>query len=96
MRLFAMRDLSVYDGWKGDEEAIRKEFDRNREVGLECDSLRSGVLYHDEDGVVDKILASDPTVGKVLATEPSASPVPEDDDFQASKSVKKTSKKSRK
>ncbi|CAO3625226.1 unnamed protein product [Cunninghamella blakesleeana] len=52
IRLVGRQNLQLYRGWKGDEDAILAEYEKNKEVGLKYGSWKQGVLVYDDDGKV--------------------------------------------
>ncbi|KAJ3085523.1 hypothetical protein HK102_014081 [Quaeritorhiza haematococci] len=60
MRLIGRQNLQLYKGWKGGEEDLARELERNKEIGLRLGCWKSGVLVYDDDGkVLEAILASE-------------------------------------
>lgn len=56
MRLIGRQNLQLYKDWKGDEGAIRKEYEKNKKIGLEAGMWKAGTLVYDEKGVVLKMI----------------------------------------
>jgi restriction endonuclease S subunit len=52
MRLLGCEDLSLYRSFKGGERAIKKEYLKNRTVGLNTDAWKYGVLVFDQEGKI--------------------------------------------
>jgi len=50
--LIGRQSLKLYKGWKGDEEAIRKEFEKNEKIGKEFGCWKNNYLVNDDDGKV--------------------------------------------
>ncbi|TPX55588.1 hypothetical protein PhCBS80983_g05197 [Powellomyces hirtus] len=60
MRLVGRQNLQEYKDWKGDEEAIKAEFERNKDIGTRLGCWKSGVLVYDDDGKVDAEIKANP------------------------------------
>jgi hypothetical protein len=54
--LIGRQNLQLYRDWKGDREAITKEYEFNKSVGLKYGTWKQGVLVYDDDGNVEKAL----------------------------------------
>ncbi|KAJ1673045.1 hypothetical protein EV182_005995 [Spiromyces aspiralis] len=52
IRLIGRQNLQLYKDWKGDEGAIKREYERNKEIGLKHNAWKGGALVYDDDGVV--------------------------------------------
>jgi len=50
--LLGRQSLALYKDWKGDEDAIDKEYQFNFHLGKELNCWKGGVLVADEDGKV--------------------------------------------
>jgi hypothetical protein len=46
------QSLEQYRGWKGNEQAIKQEYQRNFEIGKELNCWKSGMLVADDQGKV--------------------------------------------
>jgi hypothetical protein len=56
MRLFGRQNLQRYKGWKGDEAAIQKEYEKNMAIGTRLNCWKGGVLVADDAGLVEQAL----------------------------------------
>ncbi|KAG9303199.1 hypothetical protein G9A89_000734 [Geosiphon pyriformis] len=56
MRLMGRQNLQLYKDWKGNEESIKKEYVKNKEIGLKTGMWKAGTLVYDDDGVVLKMV----------------------------------------
>ncbi|GAB5588877.1 hypothetical protein Unana1_03777 [Umbelopsis nana] len=56
IRLIGRQNLQLYKGWKGNGDAIAKEYERNKEVGLKFGTWKQGCLVYDDDGLVEQEL----------------------------------------
>jgi len=56
MRLVGRQNLQRYKGWKGDEAAIQKEYEKNYALGMKYNAWKSGVLVADDEGHVENAL----------------------------------------
>lgn len=54
--LMGRQNLSKYAGWKGDEEAITREFERNKAIGLATGCWKGTCLVTDDAGKVLKMI----------------------------------------
>ncbi|KAJ1965411.1 hypothetical protein IWQ62_002672 [Dispira parvispora] len=63
IRLIGRQNLQLYRDWKGTEEDIQREYQRNKDIGLRFSMWKGSCLVYDDDGHVLKA---------ILATEPSA------------------------
>ncbi|KAJ1660525.1 hypothetical protein IWQ61_000573 [Dispira simplex] len=63
IRLIGRQNLQLYRDWKGTEEDIQREYQRNKEIGMRFNMWKGSCLVYDDDGHVLKA---------ILATEPSA------------------------
>mmetsp|Transcript_203 Transcript_203/g.274 ORF Transcript_203/g.274 Transcript_203/m.274 type:complete len:163 (+) Transcript_203:345-833(+) len=54
--LVGRQSLKLYKGWKGDAAAIEKEYQMNKQIGLELNCWKGGVLVADDAGLVAKRL----------------------------------------
>ncbi|CAG8563594.1 9953_t:CDS:2 [Diversispora eburnea] len=52
MRLIGRQNLQLYKDWKGNEDAIKKEYEQNKKIGLEVGMWKAGTLVYDEKGVI--------------------------------------------
>eukprot|EP00123_Amoebidium_parasiticum_P020421 comp4960_c0_seq2/m.1055 comp4960_c0_seq2/g.1055 ORF comp4960_c0_seq2/g.1055 comp4960_c0_seq2/m.1055 type:complete len:180 (-) comp4960_c0_seq2:645-1184(-) len=56
MHLLGRQNLSGYKGWRGDEQAIAREFERNKKIGLATGCWKGGVLVSDDHGEVQRLI----------------------------------------
>ncbi|CAG8545884.1 6097_t:CDS:2 [Ambispora leptoticha] len=56
MRLMGRQNLQLYKDWKGNEDAIRKEYEKNKEIGVKTGMWKAGTLVYDDDGLVVKMI----------------------------------------
>ncbi|CAG8515829.1 17539_t:CDS:2 [Acaulospora morrowiae] len=56
MRLIGRQNLQLYKDWKGDVDAIKKEYEKNKRIGLKTGMWKAGTLVYDEKGVVLKMI----------------------------------------
>ena len=54
MRLIGRQNLQLYKNWKGNADAIAREYEKNMKIGLELIAWRGGVLVYDDEGKVLK------------------------------------------
>jgi hypothetical protein len=52
MQLMGRQNLSLYKDWKGDEAAVQREFERNKEIGLKTGCWKANMLVSDDNGGV--------------------------------------------
>ncbi|TPX66275.1 hypothetical protein SpCBS45565_g04547 [Spizellomyces sp. 'palustris'] len=64
MRLIGRQNLQEYKDWRGSEEDIRGEYERNKEIGIRLGCWKSGVLVFDDAGRVDEEVKKHPVVFK--------------------------------
>jgi len=63
--LMGRQSLKQYHYWKGNEEAIAKEYERNRKIGHELGCWKGSVLVADDDGkVLQRIQETEPETAK--------------------------------
>lgn len=62
MRLVGRQNLQEYKDWKGNEEDIKAEYERNKEIGIKCGAWKGGVLVSDDKGLVEKMIKERPVV----------------------------------
>ncbi|KAL6064464.1 HTH myb-type domain-containing protein [Balamuthia mandrillaris] len=55
-RLIGRQSLVQYKGWKGTEEDVRAEHEKNKALGLELGCWKGGVLVNDDGGQVLRAL----------------------------------------
>lgn len=67
IRIIGRQNLQLYKGWKGNGDAIAREYEKNKEVGLKFGTWKQGCLVYDDDGFVEQ---------ELLAMKGSASSVP--------------------
>ncbi|KAJ1994552.1 hypothetical protein GGI25_003100 [Coemansia spiralis] len=56
IRVMGRQNLQLYKDWKGNEEAVRREYERNKEIGLQFGAWKGGALVYDDDGLVLKAI----------------------------------------
>ncbi|KAL0083443.1 hypothetical protein F4703DRAFT_1110899 [Phycomyces blakesleeanus] len=56
IRLIGRQNLQLYRDWKGNEDSIMKEYERNKQIGLKYGAWKQGVLVYDDAGFVEKEL----------------------------------------
>ncbi|CAG8740170.1 12690_t:CDS:2, partial [Acaulospora morrowiae] len=56
MRLIGRQNLQLYKDWKGDVDAIKKEYEKNKRIGLKTGMWKAGTLVYDEKEVVLKMI----------------------------------------
>ena len=56
MRLIGRQNLQLYKEWKGDENAIKTEYEKNKDIGLKTGMWKAGTLVYDDNGVVLKMI----------------------------------------
>ncbi len=52
--MMGRQSLKLYKGWKGNDTAISREYERNRTIGLELGFWKGSVLVADEEGKVQQ------------------------------------------
>ncbi|KAJ2557227.1 hypothetical protein EV175_001473 [Coemansia sp. RSA 1933] len=52
IRVMGRQNLQLYKDWKGDKEAVKREYERNKEIGLRFSTWKGGALVYDDDGHV--------------------------------------------
>jgi hypothetical protein len=55
MQLMGRQNLSLYKDWKGDEAAVQREFERNKEIGLKTGCWKANMLVSDDNGGVCRV-----------------------------------------
>ncbi|SAM05880.1 hypothetical protein [Absidia glauca] len=61
IRLIGRQNLQLYRGWKGNDADIKREYQRNKAIGLKYDTWKQGVLVYDDEGKVEKELLAGST-----------------------------------
>ncbi|KAJ1981908.1 hypothetical protein H4R34_001910 [Dimargaris verticillata] len=62
IRLMGRQNLQLYRNWRGNAEAIKREYERNKAIGLRLNAWKGGCLVYDDDGLVLKaIMETEPT-----------------------------------
>ncbi|KAI7862926.1 hypothetical protein BDF14DRAFT_1876446 [Spinellus fusiger] len=56
IRLIGRQNLQLYRDWKGNEEALLREYEYNKDLGLRHGAWKQGVLVYDDAGYVEKEL----------------------------------------
>ncbi|KAJ1963929.1 hypothetical protein GGI12_001755 [Dipsacomyces acuminosporus] len=56
IRVMGRQNLQLYKDWKGNAEAVRREYERNKEIGLKHGMWKGGALVYDDDGLVLKAI----------------------------------------
>ena len=56
MRIIGRQNLSLYKDWKGDEKALEREFEYNKEIGLRYNHWKNNTLVYDDAGEVLKLI----------------------------------------
>ncbi|KAJ1921073.1 hypothetical protein H4219_000931 [Mycoemilia scoparia] len=56
IRVMGRQNLQLYKDWKGNAEAIKREYERNKEIGLRFNTWKGGALVYDDDGHVLKAI----------------------------------------
>ncbi|KAJ3037405.1 hypothetical protein HDV00_001712 [Rhizophlyctis rosea] len=56
IRLIGRQNLQLYRDWKGTEDAITKEYERNKDIGMTFGTWKQGVLVYDDDGKVEEAI----------------------------------------
>ncbi|GBC07590.1 hypothetical protein RclHR1_07550010 [Rhizophagus clarus] len=64
MRLIGRQNLQLYKEWKGDENAIKIEYEKNKNIGLKTGMWKAGTLVYDDNGVVLKMIQEMPNDNK--------------------------------
>ncbi|KND04239.1 uncharacterized protein SPPG_01670 [Spizellomyces punctatus DAOM BR117] len=64
MRLIGRQNLQEYKDWRGSEQDIRDEYERNKEIGMRLGCWKSGVLVFDDAGRVNEEVKKYPVVFK--------------------------------
>ncbi|KAJ3045052.1 hypothetical protein HK097_001296 [Rhizophlyctis rosea] len=64
IRLIGRQNLQLYRDWKGNEDAIMKEYERNKEIGLRFGTWKQGVLVYDDEGLVEAAIREGDEKGK--------------------------------
>ncbi|KAJ1853886.1 hypothetical protein LPJ73_002561 [Coemansia sp. RSA 2703] len=52
IRVIGRQNLQLYKDWRGDEQAVQREYERNKEIGLRFGTWKGGALVYDDDGHV--------------------------------------------
>ncbi|KAJ3226581.1 hypothetical protein HK099_004608 [Clydaea vesicula] len=52
MRLIGRQNLQLYKDWKGNEDDLKREYEKNKGIGLKYNSWRGNCLVYDDDGKV--------------------------------------------
>ncbi|KAJ2489358.1 hypothetical protein IWW37_004036 [Coemansia sp. RSA 2050] len=52
IRVIGRQNLQLYKDWKGDSEAVQREYERNKDIGLQHGAWKGGALVYDDDGHV--------------------------------------------
>ncbi|KAJ1802580.1 hypothetical protein LPJ56_007162 [Coemansia sp. RSA 2599] len=52
IRVLGRQNLQLYKDWKGDKDAVQREYERNKEIGLRFGTWKGGALVYDDDGLV--------------------------------------------
>lgn len=82
IRIIGRQNLQLYKGWKGNGDAIAREYEKNKEVGLKFGTWKQGCLVYDDDGLVEQELlamkGSAPSVPTAVESEESEVAVDED------------------
>lgn len=52
IRLIGRQNLQLYKNWKGSEEDIKREYERNKAIGLKFGCWKNNCLVYDDDGKV--------------------------------------------
>ncbi|KAI8980795.1 hypothetical protein BDB01DRAFT_795601 [Pilobolus umbonatus] len=56
IRLIGRQNLQLYRDWRGNEEDIKREYEKNKEIGLKYKAWKQGVLVYDDAGYVEREL----------------------------------------
>ncbi|KAJ2028085.1 hypothetical protein GGI01_000977 [Coemansia sp. RSA 376] len=56
IRVIGRQNLQLYKDWKGDSEAVQREYERNKDIGLQHGTWKGGALVYDDDGHVLKAI----------------------------------------
>ncbi|KAJ1665243.1 hypothetical protein IW140_003489 [Coemansia sp. RSA 1813] len=56
IRIMGRQNLQLYKEWKGDKDAVKREYERNKEIGLRFGTWKGGALVYDDDGHVLKAI----------------------------------------
>ncbi|KAJ2687768.1 hypothetical protein IWW39_002708 [Coemansia spiralis] len=52
IRVIGRQNLQLYKDWKGDSKAVQREYERNKDIGLQHGTWKGGALVYDDDGLV--------------------------------------------
>ncbi|KAJ2158432.1 hypothetical protein GGF46_003783 [Coemansia sp. RSA 552] len=52
IRVMGRQNLQLYKGWRGNAEAVQREYERNKEIGLRLGTWKGGALVYDDGGLV--------------------------------------------
>eukprot|EP01091_Cochliopodium_minus_P010674 TRINITY_DN287_c2_g1_i1.p1 TRINITY_DN287_c2_g1~~TRINITY_DN287_c2_g1_i1.p1 ORF type:complete len:166 (-),score=47.95 TRINITY_DN287_c2_g1_i1:153-650(-) len=55
-RIIGRQSIQSYTNWKGDKDQIAKEYNKNKEIGMQLGCWKGGVLVNDEEGKVAEAL----------------------------------------
>jgi hypothetical protein len=64
IRLIGRQNLQLYRDWKGNAEDIAREYEFNKEIGLQFGAWKQGVLVYDDEGNVERALLKHHSVEK--------------------------------
>ncbi|KAJ1857680.1 hypothetical protein GGH12_003500 [Coemansia sp. RSA 1822] len=56
IRVMGRQNLQLYKDWRGNAEDVRREYERNKEIGLRLGAWKGGALVYDDDGLVLKAI----------------------------------------
>ncbi|KAG4093017.1 hypothetical protein H8356DRAFT_1700605 [Neocallimastix lanati (nom. inval.)] len=56
IHLIGRQNLKLYKDWKGNEEDIKREYNRNKEIGLKCNAWKNNCLVDDGNGKVKELI----------------------------------------
>ncbi|KAJ2356768.1 hypothetical protein GGF43_001866 [Coemansia sp. RSA 2618] len=56
IRVMGRQNLQLYKDWRGSADAVQREYERNKEIGLRLGTWKGGALVYDDDGLVLKAI----------------------------------------
>ncbi|KAJ2664060.1 hypothetical protein IWW48_001072 [Coemansia sp. RSA 1200] len=52
IRVMGRQNLQLYKDWRGNTDAVKREYERNKDIGLRLGTWKGGALVYDDDGHV--------------------------------------------
>jgi hypothetical protein len=81
IRIIGRQNLQLYKDWKGNADAIAKEYEFNKTVGLKFGTWKQGCLVYDDDGLVEQELLAAKAANATASGEDSEVAVDDDVDM---------------